>query len=34
MYKRICRQINGKGTGIAGSYRKVSLLLSGDITHG
>ena len=33
MYKRICRQINGKGTGIAGVYCKIGLLLSGDITH-
>ena len=34
MYKRICRQINGKGTGIASVYCKIGLLLSGDITHG
>jgi hypothetical protein len=33
MYKQICRQINGKGTGIVGIRCKVSLLLSSNFTH-
>jgi len=33
MYKRICRQINGKDTDIAGVYCKIGLLLSSNITH-